>query len=96
MHSEKLKGIDSWINFHSQRAPALEWPIERMADLKITSKQCSNKGETTLTPGREEDDIRSRQLARDPRPGSSPPHLEALLHPFKAGDEVLLKYEKEQ
>lgn len=30
----KLKGIDFWINFHSQRAPALEWPIERMADLE--------------------------------------------------------------
>ena len=47
----KLKGIDSWINFHSQRAPALDRPIEGMADLKITLKPCSNRGETTLTTG---------------------------------------------
>ena len=66
----KLKGIDSWINFHSQRAPALDWPMEWVADLKITSKQCSNKGETTLTPGREEDNSRSRQLAQDLAPDS--------------------------
>ena len=66
----KPKGIDSWINFHSQRAPALDWPIKRTADLKITLKQRSNRGKTTLTPGREEDDIRSRQLAQDPGPES--------------------------
>ena len=66
----KLKGIDSWINFHSQRAPALNWPIERTADLKITLKQRSNRGETTLTLGREEDNIRNRHLVQYPRPDS--------------------------
>ena len=64
----KLKGTDSWINFHSQRAPELDWPIGRNADLKLTLKQCSNRGETTLTLGQKEDDIRSRQLAQDPGP----------------------------
>ena len=34
------------------------------ADLKLTLKQCSNRGKDT-TLGREEDDITSRQLAQD-------------------------------
>ena len=70
-YTMKLKGIDTWINFYSQKAPALDWPIERTADLKITLKQCSNWEETTLTTGWEEDDIRSRQLAQDPGPDSN-------------------------
>ena len=45
-------------------APELDWSIERSADLKLTLKQCSDRGNCT-TLGREEDDIRSRQLAQD-------------------------------
>ena len=63
----KLKGIDSWISFHSQRAPALNWSIERIADFKITLKQYSSRGEITLTQGQEEDDIRRKQFAQDPQ-----------------------------
>ena len=63
-YTVKLKGINSWINFHSQRAPALVWPIEWTADLKITLKQRWNRGETTLTPGWEKDNIRSRPLTQ--------------------------------
>ena len=51
-YTEKLKGIDSWIHIsHLESAPALDWSIERTADLKITLKQCSNRGETTPIPG---------------------------------------------
>ena len=74
----KLKGIDSWINFHSQSAPALDWPIERTADLKLTLKQHANRGETTLTLGQKEDNIRRRQLAQDPRPDLYD-HLQCFL-----------------
>ena len=63
----KLKGVDSWISFHSQRAPALDWSIERVADFKITLKQCSSRGEITLTPGQEEHDNRRKQFAQDPQ-----------------------------
>ena len=54
--------------FHLERAPALDWPIERTADLKLTLKQCSNRGETALTPRQEKDNIRSRWLFLDARP----------------------------
>ena len=64
----KLKGIYSWIYSQLQRAPTLDWSIERNVDLKLTLKQCSNRGETTLLLGREEDDVRSRQLGQDPGP----------------------------
>ena len=40
------------------------WSIERPADLKLTLKQCSNRGNYT-TLGQEEDDIRSRQPSQD-------------------------------
>ena len=39
----KLRGIISWINFHSQRVSALDWVIVKTADLKITLKQCSEE-----------------------------------------------------
>ena len=65
--TRKLKGIDSWISFHSQRATALDWSIERIADFKITLKQCSSRVEFTLTSG-QEDDIRRGQFAQDPQP----------------------------
>ena len=45
------------INFQLQSVPARDWSTERTADIKITLKQCSE--ETTLTPGQEEDNIRS-------------------------------------
>ena len=56
------------INFQLQRVPARDWSTERTADIKITLKQCSE--ETTLTPGQEEDSIRSRQLTQDAGPDS--------------------------
>ena len=50
--------------FIALKAPELDWSIERPADLKLTLKQRSNRGNYT-TLGREEDDVRSRQLAQD-------------------------------
>ena len=47
--TEKLKGIDSWINFQIQGAPAPDWSIERTADLKLTLKRHSNRGNYTHT-----------------------------------------------
>ena len=46
------------------KAPKLDWSIEGPADLKLTLKQCSNRG-NYITLGQEEDNIRSRQLAQD-------------------------------
>ena len=57
----KLKGIDSWIHIsHLKRTPAPDRSTARTADLKLSLKRCSHRGETTLPPGLEEDDIRSR------------------------------------
>ena len=48
----KPKETDFWIHiFHLKRGPATDWSVERTADLKLTLKRCSNKGETTLTSG---------------------------------------------
>lgn len=50
---------------HLKRTPAPDWTTEGTADLKLTLKQCSNRGRATLTPGQEGDNIRSRQPAQD-------------------------------
>lgn len=48
----KFKGIDSCFHFsHLKGAPAPDWTIERATDLKLTLKQCLNRGGATLTPG---------------------------------------------
>ena len=48
----------------TSKGPKLGSSIERPADLKLTLKQCSNRG-NYITLGQEEDNIRSRQLAQD-------------------------------
>ena len=46
----------------TSKGPKLGSSIERPADLKLTLKQCSNRGNYTILE--QEDDIRSRQLAQ--------------------------------
>ena len=50
---------------HLKRTPAPDWTTEGTADLKLTLKSHLNRGGATLTPGREDNNIRSRELAQN-------------------------------
>ena len=47
----------------TSKGPKLVSSIDRPADLKLTLKQCSNRGNYTILE-QEKDDIRGRQLAQ--------------------------------